>query len=92
MTNLSLGATSRRVAIWPGLDLLRPGRPLSPNVPSPHLPGGRSLQLLRAVDPATVNNVERLRVLPLAAGVSGLSFVLLNRFFSGVSLLSMGGT
>ena len=85
MKNLSLGAASYRVANWPGLSLLRPGHPLSPNVASPRLPGRRSLQLLRAANPATVNDVERLRVLPLAAGVSGLSFVLLNRFFSGVS-------
>ncbi len=32
-----------------------------------------------------VRNVESLRPLPLAAGISGLGFVLLNRFLSGVS-------
>ncbi|KAK9816259.1 hypothetical protein WJX74_004736 [Apatococcus lobatus] len=85
MASFSLGATPSHN--HPGLASLCPGCPLPGRfvVISPRRPKRPSSQLLRAFDPATSNNVENLRVLPLAAGLSGLSFVLLNRFVSGVA-------
>ncbi|KAK9868609.1 hypothetical protein WJX84_001890 [Apatococcus fuscideae] len=44
----------------------------------------QQLTVLAEAVPAD-SDVEKFRMLPLAAGVSGLGFVLLNRFFSGVA-------
>ena len=74
---------------YPGLAFINPGQPHMPSRSLPSRTVKRRLsQVLSAAEPAKGTDVERLRVVPLGAGISGLSFVLLNRFLSGVILFA----